>query len=139
MWIHLTSVIQVQVLILHVCVLLERKSRGTYSHVPNCVLVMTPKQTIHQDLMIYDTRTRRKTTRKENRDQITEQNLQDEGGYLCQDHKEATFHKSTGDRPLIPKPSSNTPYAPCYMLTARKERGSNPNFFPVCSIQRADI
>jgi len=31
------------------------------------------------------------------------------------------------------------PYAPCYILTARKEKGSNPNFSPVCSDQRLDV
>jgi len=45
-WIHITSVILIQVLVLYVCVLPKRKSRGAHCRVPNNILVMTPKQAI---------------------------------------------------------------------------------------------
>jgi len=51
-------------------------------------------------------RTSRKTTSKENRDQVADQSLQGKEGYKCQDHnsvaetaKEATPYKGKDNRP----------------------------------------
>jgi len=72
----------------------------------------------------------RKTTSKEHHDQITDQSLQGEEGYLCQDcnsgaetDKEATPHESTGDWVLVPEPSSNTLMLPATCLLQGKKGG----------------
>jgi len=57
-------------------------------------------------------RTLRKTTSKENLDQVADLSLQGEGGYRCQDYnsgaemdKEAAPYKNTRDRSLMLKPA----------------------------------
>jgi len=62
LWIHLTRVIQVQALILHECILPERKNEGAHNRVLSSVLVMTPKQTIHQGWMSDDTENSQEAT-----------------------------------------------------------------------------
>ena len=57
-WIHLTRVIQI--LILHECVLPERKSGRAHHRASSCTLVMIPKQAIYQSQMSDDTENFRK-------------------------------------------------------------------------------
>jgi len=89
-------------------------------------------------------KTPKKTTGKENRDEIADRSLQGKGRYQdcnsrAEKDKEVAPYKSTGDLPLIPEPSLNTLMILATCSLQGKKGESNPNFSPVCSNQRPDI
>ena len=93
---------------------------------PSCVLVMTPKKTIHQGRKSNDTENSQEGASRET-------SLERREGYQCQDRnfgamtdKEAAPHKSTDGRPQRPESTSNA-----FMLSALcslqgKKRGQSP-------------
>jgi len=137
---------QVQVLILHECVLPERKSKGAHRRIPSCVLVMTPKQTIHQARIGNDTENSQEDHQQGEPWPSCRPKPARQRRYWYQDRnsgaemdKETTPHKSLGYRPLILKPALNALMLPAICPLWEKKRRSNPNSSPVCSKQRPDV
>jgi len=92
---------QVQVLILHESVLSERKSRGIYYRAPSYVLVMIPKQTIHQGQMNDDTDNSQEGTSKKNHVLNFRLNPIRQEGYRCQDCNPKDELRSRGSQGII--------------------------------------